>query len=79
MPLSWRCLPISDNGSINDAKERTRRCPLIFASMAPFPDDVMAKRETWAMVRAYYRIRDPKVRDALRYMASSLARGAGSR
>ena len=79
MPLSWRCLPISDNGSTNDAKERTRRCPLIFASMAPFPDDVMAKRETRAMVRAYYRIRDPKVRKALHAMTKAMAKGAGSR
>ena len=46
--------------------------------MAPFPDDVMAKRETWAMVRAYYRIRDPKVRDALRRMAKAMAKGTGS-
>ncbi len=43
------------------------------------PDDVMVKRETLELVRAYYRIRDPKVRDALRHMASSLAKGAGSR
>lgn len=38
----------------------------------------MAQRETLELVRAYYRIPDPKVRDALRYMVSSLAKGAGS-
>ncbi len=42
-------------------------------------DDVMLRRETLELVRAYYRIRDPKVRDALRHMASSLAKGVGSR
>ncbi len=42
-------------------------------------DDVMVKRETMELVRAYYRIRDPKVRDALRYMAFAMAKGAGSR
>ena len=41
-------------------------------------DDVMAKRETIKLVRAYYRIRDPKVRDALRRMAKAMAKGAGS-
>ena len=29
------------------------------------PDDVMLTRETMELVRAYYRIRDPKVREAL--------------
>ncbi len=43
------------------------------------PDDVMVKRETLELVRAYYRIRDPKVRDALRHMASSLAKGGRGR
>ena len=42
------------------------------------PDDVMARRETMELVRAYYRIRDPKVRDALRYMVKAMATGAGS-
>ena len=40
--------------------------------------DLMNKRETLELVRAYYRIRDPKVRDALRRMAIALAKGAGS-
>ncbi len=43
------------------------------------PDDVMLKRETLGLVRAYYRIRDPKVRDGLRYMAKAMAKGVGSR
>ncbi len=40
---------------------------------------LMDKRETLELVRAYYRIRDPKVRDALRHMASSMAKGEGRR
>ncbi len=40
--------------------------------------DLMDKRETLELVRTYYRIRDPKVRDALRRMAIALAKGAGS-
>ena len=43
------------------------------------PDDVMVKRETLELVRAYYRVRDPKVRDALRHMASSMAKVDGGR
>ncbi len=46
---------------------------------APSLDDVMLKRETLELVRAYYRIPDPKVRDVLRYMAFAMAKGAGSR
>ncbi len=42
------------------------------------PDDVMVKRETLELVRAYYRIRDPKIRDALRHMANAIAGGAGT-
>ena len=40
--------------------------------------DVMVKRETLELVRAYYRIRDPKVRDALWRMTKAMAKGAGS-
>ena len=40
--------------------------------------DLMDKRETLKLVRAYYRIRDPKMRDALRRMAIAMAKGAGS-
>ncbi len=39
-------------------------------------DDVMAKRETLELVRAYYRISDPKVRDALRQLTQAMAKGA---
>ena len=45
----------------------------------PSAPDLMDKRETLEMVRAYYRIRDPKVRDALRHIANAMAKGAGSR
>ena len=40
-------------------------------------DDVMVKRETLELVRAYYRNRDPKVRDALRRMAFAMGKRAG--
>ena len=43
------------------------------------PDDVMLTRETLELVRAYYRIRDPKVREALHAMIKALGKGAGSR
>ena len=43
------------------------------------PDDVMVKRETMELVRAYYRIGDPKVREALHRMTQAMAKGAGSR
>ncbi len=43
------------------------------------PDDVMVKRETLELVRAYYRIRDPKVRKALHAMTMAMGKGAGSR
>ena len=42
-------------------------------------DDVMLKCETPEMVRAYYRIRDPKVRKALRAMAKAMGKGIESR
>ena len=42
------------------------------------PDDVMARRETLELVRAYYRIREPKVRKALHAMTKAMAKGAGS-
>ena len=43
------------------------------------PNDVMAKRETLELVRAYYHIRDPKVRKALFAVTKAMAKGAGSR
>ena len=43
------------------------------------PNDVMAKRETLKLVRAYYRISDPKVRKALHALTKAMAKGAGSR
>ncbi len=45
---------------------------------APSLDDVMLKRETLKLVRAYYRIRDPKVRKALHAMTKAMAKSAGS-
>ena len=41
-------------------------------------DDVMVKRETLELVRAYCRIRDPKVRKALQGMTKAMAKGAGT-
>ena len=43
------------------------------------PDDVMAKTETLELVRAYFRICDPKVRDIMRHLIQAMAKGAGSR
>ena len=37
-------------------------------------DDVMLKRETLELVKAYYRIRDPKVREALNAMFKALGK-----
>ena len=42
-------------------------------------DNMMSKRETLELVKAYYRIPDPAVRDALRKMAKAMAKGLGSR
>lgn len=42
-------------------------------------DDVMVKLETLKLVKAYYCITDPEVRDALRHMTKAMARRAGSR
>ena len=42
-------------------------------------DDVMLKRETMELVRAYYRISNPKVRDALKGMARAMAEDAQAR
>ena len=39
----------------------------------------MLSHETMELVRAYYRIPDPKVRDALRRMTKAMAKSAGSR
>jgi transcriptional regulator with XRE-family HTH domain len=42
-------------------------------------DDVMLKRETLELVRAYYRIRDPKLREALHAMIKAMGKRAGRR
>ncbi len=44
----------------------------------PSAPDLMSKRETLELVRAYYCIRDPKVRNALRRAAVAMAKSAGS-
>ncbi len=44
----------------------------------PSAPDLMNKSETLELVRAYYRIRDPKVRDALKRTAIAMAKGVGS-
>ncbi len=43
------------------------------------PDDVLLKTETMKLARAYNRIRDPKVRDALRRMAIAMGKGVRRR
>ena len=42
------------------------------------PDDVMLTRETMELVRAYYRIRDPEVREALHAMIKATAKATGT-
>jgi len=44
------------------------------AKPAPFERDPMAKRETLELVRAYYRIADPRVRKRVFELAKSLAK-----
>ncbi len=44
----------------------------------PSAPDLMDKRETLELVRAYYCILDPKVREALRRMALAMAKGVVS-
>ncbi len=44
----------------------------------PSAPDLMNKSETLELVRAYYRIRDPKVREALQRITKAMAKGAGS-
>ncbi len=44
----------------------------------PSAPDLMNKRETLELVRAYYRIRDQKVRKALFAMTKAMAKGVGS-
>ena len=43
------------------------------------PDDVMLRRETLELVRAYYRIRDPEMRKAVHAMFKAMGKRAGSR
>ena len=43
------------------------------------PDDVMLKFETLKLVKAYYGISDPEVREALGHLIKAAARGAGTR
>ena len=46
---------------------------------AASPDDVMLRIETLKLVKAYYGISDPEVREALGRLIKAAARGAGSR
>ncbi len=41
---------------------------------APSPDDVLTKRETLELVRAYYSISDPAVRDRIRWLTQAAAK-----
>jgi hypothetical protein len=43
-----------------------------------FEPDPMAKRETLELVRAYYRITDPRVRKRVFELAKSLAKGGAT-
>ena len=44
----------------------------------PSAPDLKDKRETLELMRAYYRIRDPKVRDIMRRLIQAMAKGAGT-
>jgi transcriptional regulator with XRE-family HTH domain len=48
-------------------------------AQATSADDVMLKRETLELAKNYYRISDPKVRDALGHLTKAMAKGARSR
>ena len=41
---------------------------------APSPDEVLTKRETLELVRAYYKITDPAVRDSIRKLVQAAAK-----
>jgi transcriptional regulator with XRE-family HTH domain len=43
------------------------------------PDDVMTKFETLKLVKAYYGISEPAVREAMGHLIKAMAKGAGSR
>ena len=43
-------------------------------SSAPSPDEVLTKRETLELVRAYYKITDPAVRDSIRKLTQAIAK-----
>lgn len=59
--------------------EVAARSPRLIRGLAetpePYEPDPMAKRETLELVRAYYRIREPKVRKRLFEMTKALAAG----
>ncbi len=55
------------------ARARQRAAGLAEEDSAPYEADRLMKRETLELVRAYYRIRDPKVRRRLLEMTKALA------
>lgn len=54
-----------------------RQCGGTFKSVAPVDPGAFAKRETLALVRAYYRIQSPSVRKRVYGLAQTLAGDAG--
>ena len=51
-----------------------RRSPTAAAEVEPFEHDPMAKRETLELVRAYYKIDDPKVRKRIFELTKAMAK-----
>ena len=66
MPSDPQTNGISDNGGLSDN------------SQASFTADTMARRETLDLVRAYYQIADPEVRNRILELARSLGVKPGS-
>ncbi len=62
-----------------EATARGRNGPAVSASAIPsYEPDTLAKRETLELVRAYYRIRHPKVRKKVFDLAKALAKSEDS-
>jgi hypothetical protein len=51
--------------------------PRFWKNQAPFGDDIMNRRETLALVRAYYRIADPSLRNKVFNLIKSMCPAEG--
>ena len=64
-------------GADTAAKGHAHAFGVAEAESEPYEADPMTKRETLELVRAYYKITDPKIRRRLFDMTKALARGTG--